>query len=127
MTSKYTPQQVVDIATEIRNQINVATLMSLGATEIRPASPMGDDRPGLAFIARILPFNSTGRRAARPRRMRVFILLDPSDTYSVAITHSHASRTVTHLKRSGIHADQLNRMLLALDYDGPEALNPRLY
>ena len=120
-------QEVANVATTIHQQINIRTLMSLGATELHPTLEQSKTyRPGLAFTARILPFTRDGERGTRPRRMKVSITLDPSDTYTVAVTWTHGGKHHTHFLRSGVYADQLDTLLLALDYDGDTAVNPRL-
>lgn len=37
------------------------------------------------------------------------------------------ARGIEHAKVEGVYIDQLARVLLALDYDGTEALNPRYW
>ncbi|MBS3183453.1 hypothetical protein [Leucobacter manosquensis] len=37
------------------------------------------------------------------------------------------ARGIEHAKIEGVYTDQLARVLLALDYDGTEALNPRYW
>lgn len=115
-----------DVATTIRTQFPVMGLMTLGADmkSMRPA--IVDDMPALAFIARILPFRKDGQRSERPAKMTVAICLAGDDTYTAIVTHRRRDgSTVEHARVTGIYADQLDRLALALDYDGDTALNPR--
>jgi hypothetical protein len=50
--------------------------------------------------------------------MRVRVILDPSDTYTVKVTYpkrGDSSVEVTHFEQSDVYNDQLARVLLSLD------------
>lgn len=98
--------------------------MSLGASNLGYTT--AEALPCLVFIARILPFNKSGHRSSRAVRMAVHVALDPSDTYTVHVHYVSKGQKVEHARVEGVFADELNRVLLALDFDGPEVLNPRL-
>lgn len=105
----------------IFSQINKGVLMSLGASDFRRSAN------ALSFAARILPMTKKGR-GSRPRVMNVLVRLDPSDTYSVRVIYTKGkSGRVTHFEESGVYADQLSRILLALDFDGEQVTNPRYW
>ncbi|AWY06704.1 hypothetical protein SEA_ZETA1847_70 [Microbacterium phage Zeta1847] len=109
------------IAHTIREQITTGALMALGARELIATES------GLRFTASILPFTKSGARGTRARAMRVEVTLNGLDYYDVVV--SYAGRdysTVEHYAGDNIDAFSLARILLALDYDGPTALNPRM-
>lgn len=106
-------------------QIQRGVLMSLGATDM--GNTIIEEMPALVFIARILPFNKDGRRSSRPAKMAVHVALDGSDTYTVIVQRLHQGERVEHARAEGIYFDQLNHVLLALDYDGEDAFNPRYW
>ena len=102
-------------------QINKHVLMSLGMSDLTYFSD------GIKFNARILPMTQSGR-GARARVMSVMVRLDASDTYTVRVSYFKGRYIqVTHFEESGIYADQLNHLLLALDHDGREVTNPRYW
>lgn len=102
-------------------QINKHVLMSLGMSDLSYFSD------GIKFDARILPMTQNGR-GTRARVMSVMVRLDASDTYTVQVSYFKGRYIrVTHFEESGIYADQLNHLLLALDYDGREVANPRYW
>jgi hypothetical protein len=98
----------------IRKQIGVGVLMSLGASDLvadreHVKAPLYDT---LTFRARILDKNH------RKRVMRVRVVLDPSDTYSITVTYPKAGNpleTITHYEVDDIYNDQLAEILLRLD------------
>lgn len=115
------------IAQTIMSQIDKRVLMSLGSSDFGYFTGGPDNLGQLMFMARILPMTKTGR-GTRARRMHVAITLEFSDTYSVKVTYSKGRfERVTHFEESGIYADQLDRLLLSLDYDGREVTNPRYW
>jgi hypothetical protein len=105
----------MQIPNTIRRQITVGVLMSLGATDLmadRQHVP-APEYDALTFRARILP-----NKTARPRIMRVRVVLDPSDTYSITVTYpkrGNKFETVTHFEAEGVYCDQLASTLLKLD------------
>lgn len=58
--------------------------------------------------------------------MFVEVRLNAMDTYDVAVFYSIRGQKTIHYRTDGIYADQLSRLMLALDYDGDVVLNPRL-
>lgn len=108
------------IAETIFAQINKGVLMSLGA------SSFGYSDKALTFAARVLPMTKAGR-GSRARVMTVRIELGPEDAYSVQVAYPKRGAREIHFKQSGIYADQLNRVLLALDFDGERVTNPRYW
>lgn len=108
------------VAETILAQINKGVLMSLGA------SNLGYSAKALTFNARILPMTKAGR-GARARVMAVRVELGPDDTYSVQVAYPKRGAREVHFKESGVYADQLNRVLLALDFDGEQVSNPRYW
>jgi len=131
MNATATPADVV--SREIYRQISACILMSLGAHQMgcTGTRPGGDDTyaPGLTFLAKILAFRKDGTRGSSARLMRVTITLNSSDLYDIDVRYA-ARRTVVgdsiHFQLTDVYASMLNKFLLALDYDGPEVLNPRL-
>lgn len=117
----------------IRQQITAGVLFSLGAHNFHAIhTPAG--APALKFTARILPFNKNGQRGEAPRNMNVVVALNARDLYDITVTYDKTSRslhtygqvtTTTHYQAENIDADALSRLMLSLDYDGPEVLNPR--
>jgi len=116
--------RVRQAAADFRAATGFGVLASLGATNLLSV-PGEHGRGGLAFIARILPFTTTGARAARPARMGVLISVTPADEIDIRVRH-YTTQT-EHLHLEGIYIDQLAHALLALDYDGPDTLNPRYW
>lgn len=110
----------------IRSQISNNVLMSLGAEGL-VADTDENGNPQLSFTARILPFNKDNSRSTRPAKMLVFVTLAPSDTYTVTVKRLRDMVFEEHAYTDDVYADQLNTVLLALDYDGEEAFNPRLW
>ena len=109
------------ISQTIYSQIDKQVLMSLGASDFRHMSA------GIMFSARILPMTQKGR-GTRARVMTVMITLGLSDTYKVKVSYAKGRfDRVTHFEESGVYADQLNALLLSLDYDGSEVTNPRYW
>lgn len=107
-------------AETFRRAATVGALMSLGATTLR-AVPGTHQLGGLMFTARILPLTRTGRGEA-PRRMSVMVSLTGADLIDIDVRYLSGGRE--HATIREVYIDQLQRALLALDYDGPEPLNP---
>lgn len=103
--------QIPDI---IRQQIGVGVFMSLGASDLT-AERVHEWTEGydtLAFNARILD------KSHRKRVMQVKVTLDPSDTYSIKVTHPKRGskfETEVHYEADDVYNDQLATILLALD------------
>lgn len=111
-------------ATVIRGQLEGGVLMSLGAITWDAIADGGD--PGLAFQARILPFNKDGSRSDRPRLMDVTIRGNDRGSYDIEVVYFNGARRIVHWAGENTSPALLNRVLLALDYDGETTLNPRL-
>jgi hypothetical protein len=111
-------------AEQFRQALGAGVLMSLGATQLA-AVPGRFDRGGLLFTARILPFTRNGDRSEAARNMAVLISTTPLDEIQVEVREY--ARGIEHAKIEGVYIDQLARAVLALDYDGPEVLNPRYW
>ena len=109
------------ISQTIYSQIDKRVLMSLGMSNL---SHFAD---GIMFDARILPMTKKGR-GTRARVMSVMVTLDASDTYSVKVSYAKGRfDRVTHFEESGIYADELNALLLSLDFDGDQVTNPHYW
>lgn len=108
-----------------KKQIGVRNLMAVGAHKFRHDNGGND----LIFNAKILPFNLNGERGGKARTMQVAVRLTPQDTYDIEVTfvrkQGGAYQNVVHFETEGVYADQLGGLILALDWDGPTALNPR--
>jgi len=120
--------RVAELAATIKRQIGPGTLMSLGAHDFRAAAPVTHtEQGGLDFAVRVLPFRADGTRGTAPRIMRCRVTLTGADDYTIRVAYLGRSRAiVTHYEGDLVYADQLPRLLLALDYDGPTVLNPRI-
>ncbi|QEP09085.1 hypothetical protein [Glutamicibacter sp. ZJUTW] len=115
----------MSIATTIRQQISLGSLMSLGMQQ--PAALTADNEEvGFTFLARILPITKSGRRGTSPRIMRVSVTLNGNDLYDVEVTYIARRKPVTHYEAVNVGAEQISTLMLALDYDGDQVLNPRL-
>lgn len=110
------------IAQEIRRQIGPLVLMSLGASDF---SYSAAERGTLIFKARILPFKANGERSERAAVMMVRVVLTAADTYTVSVVYRTRGELRLHMQREGVYCDEISRLMLALDYDGEEVLNPR--
>lgn len=102
-----------NIATTIKSQIGVGSLMSVGASGFIAQS---DDSatPGLGFTARLHPYTKTGNRSTAARKMTVWVNLTADDLYRVRVRYGKYSEH-THFETDGIYADQLPRLILSLD------------
>lgn len=111
-------------AEQFRQAIGALVFMSLGASRLIavPGRYLGG---GLMFTARILPFTQTGDRYAAPRKMAVLVSVTPLDEIEIEVREY--ARGIEHAKIERVYIDQLSRALLALDYDGPEPINPRYW
>lgn len=114
------------VAQIITKQIGQGVLMSLGARNLR----YSDD--ALIFDASILPITKTGKRGTTARTMRVVVSLNQMDTYDILVSYPQRGDryglkpAVIHYDGRNIYADQLASLMLALDYNGRDILNPRL-
>lgn len=124
------------VAGIIKGQIETGVFMSLGASDFYALPNMaGSDiegrnynRGGLRFTARILPFTKAGKRSTKPRAMFVWVVLNGSDLYDVTVKYFDKSRgDVEFFTAGNVYADQINRVLLSLDYDGQTVTNPRYW
>jgi hypothetical protein len=98
----------------IRQQITPGVFMSLGATDLMAdrVHVKAPEYDTLTFRARILD------KQHNKRVMRVQVILDPSDTYSIKVTYpkrGNPLETVVHYEVSDIYNDQLAEVLLRLD------------
>lgn len=117
-----TAAQYQEVAKIIRQQFTLMGLMTLGASNLRV---MGAQEGGLAFVARILPFNKSGKRAQAARKMMVTIVLNAMDEYEVEVFYyDKDGNKVVHYENNRQGPD-LERFAVALDYDGDTVLNPR--
>jgi hypothetical protein len=112
----------------IRDQITPGVLMALGARDLMAtARDLTGAEPGLRFTASILPFTKSGARGTRARAMTVAVTLNALDLYDIAVTYAGRDYSVvTHWEAANVDCFELSRLLLALDYDGPTAVNPRM-
>lgn len=97
--------------------------MCLGARNIRSVEK--DGKLGMQADVTILPFNKDGSRSARPRTMQAEVLLNHMDYYDVTVSYPKDGTTVIHSQTQDVDCTQIAGHMLALDYDGDEALNPR--
>lgn len=117
---KYSSDESMKIASTIKKQIGVNTLMALGSEEFI-AIP-----GGLRFKARILPFTKIGIRSGSPSVMYVEVKLNGTDYYDVKVTRVVKYAAQTHFEQEDVDAASLSDVLYSLDYDGPEIRNPRI-
>jgi hypothetical protein len=116
-------QRATDAAEAFRRAVQLGVLMSLGFSALGAVA--GEHQlGGLLFTARILPLRN-GTRRDRPARMGVMISHTPADEIDIHVLEY--ARGTDHTRLNGIYIDQLNRALLALDYDGTTPLNPRYW
>lgn len=111
-------------ADQFRQALGLGVLGSLGASDLT-AVPGTHQRGGLLFTARVLPMTKRGTRGTQPRKMGIMISLTPAD--EIEIEAREIARGTEHAKIEGIGIGQLQRAALAIDYDGPEVLNPRYW
>lgn len=104
-----------------RAAIGDGALWSVGAHDIASV-PGAYQLGGLTFLARILPMTETGR-SDTAESMAVLVSLTPADEIDVEVRRIADGRE--HARIPGIYIDQIQRIILALDYDGPEVMNPR--
>lgn len=126
MTQTQTANAARETAQIIRQQIGFWNLAAVGARDFLYGK---DERGSFIFKASLHPFNKNGERAGRARTMMVKVTCTYSDTYTVEVTYQGRNHfdVVTHFTASDIYADQIGRVILSLDYDGPEVTNPRYW
>lgn len=117
-----TKDEAVETAQTIRSLIGAGPLMSLGAHGFGFTAK---ERGGLIFSAIVLPFTLKGARGTGPRRMHVEIILTAKDTFDVRVSWLRKFEIVEHYRESDVYGDRLARLMLSLDYDGEDVLNPR--
>ncbi len=115
----------MNVADIMIHQIGNGALMSLGAHSFGSVLNDGEVE-GLTFKARILPFRKNGTRAAQPRIMRVIITHNALNYYDARVIYAKGHEVVTHYEMTDVDAERLPRIMLALDFDGAEPLNPRV-
>lgn len=110
----------------VRSLIDTGVLMSLGARDFCTNATATD----LIFDATILPMTKAGNRSSAPRTMTVTISVsaERDGNFDLKITYlgrglAKFDDPLVHYSGAALLAD-LNGVLLALDYDGPEVLNP---
>lgn len=113
------------VAEEIRGHIGIGALMALNATAMGAAEVEG--LPALMFSARIVPFDRDGRRSARSVKMTIHVAQAADETYTVIASQIYNGQYMEHARAEGVSSDRLNSALIALDYDGDTAFNPRLW
>lgn len=116
----------MSFARAIRTVVETGVFMSLGARAFRT------DAAGhtLIFDATVLPMTKAGRRASAPRTMQVEIGADEV-AEKLTIQATYPGRGAAKYGPPVVHCqwasriEDLNKNLLALDYDGDEdVLNP---
>lgn len=126
------PISATGFASEIKKLIGFGPLASLGAHGFSATRHNG--APALMFLARILPFNADGSRSVQPREMFVTVSYEAApgdDLYTVEVQYTRrgdkfgTKGLLTHFSGTCFSSD-LPTVLLALDYDGSETVNPRL-
>lgn len=119
------PAAIIDntpTARAFREAIGRGALWSVGAHAF--ATVPGIHQLGaLMFQARILPMTSEGR-GETATIMTVLVSLTAADVIDVEVRHDDGT---VHARVAGIYIDQLAQLILALDYDGDEILNPRYW
>lgn len=107
------------IANEIKSQWTLGGLMTLGAREFTfVLQGLGN----LIFKASILPMKKDNERADKPQGMMIVTELTVMDDYKVYVIDTKGQ---VHYEQTGLYFDDLQRLALALDYNGEEVLNPR--
>lgn len=109
-----------EAAETFRQAATRGVLWSLGASDYR-AVPGRHQLGALLFTARILPMTKTGR-GERARKMLVMVSLTGGDLIDIDVRYLAGGKE--HATARDVYIDQLQRVLLALDYDGPEIYNP---
>lgn len=111
------------VANSFATATTPGVMWSLG-TMYRAAVPGEYQLGGLVLVARILPLRH-GIRREKPSRMAIMVSLNVMDTIDVTVTEIASGRE--HVRVRDVYIDQLQRVMLALDFDGREPLNPRYW
>lgn len=114
-----------NIARTITHQATIGALMTLGATDLFAMTATDTRAGGAMWNVRIIPMRKDGTRGTRPRVMKLRIELTHRDDYNITVDYINRGKPVTHYTAEGVYCDQLAKILLALDWDGDEILNPR--
>jgi len=118
-----------EVAKTILSQIHLGAKMRLGFHEPMLASRVdawGVKECGVTFKVKVLPFTKAGARSHSPRIMRMFIYLNGMDYYDITLGYQNKDGWVEHFSATNVDCFQLTPLLLALDYDGQDALNPAI-
>ena len=111
------------VAETFREALGLGAFMALGgsnATAVPGANRLG----GLLFTARILPMTKNGR-GQTARRMAIMLSLNANDLIDVQVVEIASGKV--HFQEDDLYVFMLERVLLALDWDGDEVMNPRLW
>lgn len=124
-------QYAREVAATIKGQVRWGTWGTLAARNFQ-ATTTKDGAAALRVDITILPFNADGKRSSGARTAWLTIALR-ADRYDITVQHTrHGDKfgtkgLVTHAETRGVYADQLNNALTAIDWDGPQPFNPRLW
>lgn len=115
----------MSVGSDLKRMIGTHVWMTLGASDF---TELYGDNPGLRLKARILPFRKDGKRSSRPRVMTIEIRYFTEDMVDLKVIYPETKTydIVEHFSAHGIPLRNLGTFLFALDYDGPEVLNPRV-
>lgn len=103
--------------------IGLQMIFCMGAfTDEMEPIPGRFGRGGIYFIGELIPFISEDVRGEEVAAVAVMVSVTPLDEIDVEVREIHSGKE--HAKIEGIYIDQLARVLLGLDYDGKELLNP---
>ena len=117
----YSFEDALAVANAAKAQIGIPGLMVVGASDL---AVIREDALGLTFRARIHPFTKTGKRAGQARVMRVSVVINGMDYWDVKVQRSDGEM---HFIAEDVAANELQRLMLALDYDGQEVVNPKYW
>lgn len=106
----------------VKSLVETGVFMSLGARNFRT----DPEASTLIFDATVLPFRKDGTRSERPRKMQVQVGVSESRDGGLSVAVGYADKDVpkVHCAVDYVAITDLNKTLLAIDYDGDEALNP---
>ncbi len=111
-------------ANQFRTAFTLGGLMTLGADAFKVV-PGQHQLGGLCFTARILPMDTPTTRKTRPVKMAVMVSLTWADEIDVEVRELNTGNT--HARIPAVYISDLQKIAFALDYDGPEVLNPRYW
>ena len=112
-------KEALQLANIIKQQWTSGGLMTLGASKFRVSN---DGLGGLIFEAIISPLKKNGERSNRPETMVVYTEYTPVDDYKVTVINKKGE---IHFQKEEVYCSDLQRLALALDFNGAEVLNPR--